>query len=131
VPRLVYRRKARRDIAEIADFIDRESRVRAAGKLLITKITHFCEHLSQLPGLLGHPRPEHGRDCRSVTFGSYIIFMRYVDKGSERSHLYIMHVLHGSRDMDAYFSEQPDDEGKFGLNEENPIGCVAYASVSK
>ena len=124
MPRLIYRRRARRDIAEIADFVGRESRDRAAGKAFITKITSFCEHLSQLPGLLGRPRPEYGRDYRSATFGSYIIFLRYVDKGSERSHMYIMHVLHGSRDMDAYFSEHSDDTGKFGLNED-PVSYVA------
>jgi plasmid stabilization system protein ParE len=131
VPRLIYRKKARRDLADITASIERESRDRAAANAFVNKLFRFCEHLGQPPGLLGRPRPEYGRDYRSVTFGSYIIFMRYVDKGSERSQMHILHVLHGSRDMDAYFSEQPDDEGKFGLNEENPIGYVAYASVSK
>jgi toxin ParE1/3/4 len=125
VPRLVYRKTAQRDIAKIGAFIGRENRNRAVGKAFIDKITRFCDHLAQLPGLLGRPRRDLGRDYRSVTFGNYIIFLGYVDKGSERSHMYIMHVLHGSRDMDAYFSEHPDDKGKSGLNE-GPLGYVAY-----
>jgi toxin ParE1/3/4 len=132
VLRLVYRKRARRDLADIAAFIERESRDRAVANAFVNKLFRFCEHLAKLPGLLGRPRPEYGRDYRSVTFGSYVIFLRYAGKGPEGSHLYIMHVLHGSRDMDAYFSEQPDDEGgHFGLNEENLIGYVAYSSVSK
>jgi hypothetical protein len=75
---------------------------------------------------------EYGRDYRSVTFGHYIIFLRYVDKGSERSQMHILHVLHGSRDMDAYFSEQPDDEERyFGLNEENPAGYALCSFADK
>ena len=127
MPRLIYRKKARRDIVEIANFIGRKSGDRAAGKAFIDKITRFCEHLAQLPGLLGRPRPEFGRDYRSTTFGSHVIFLRYADKGAPRSHLYIMHVLHGSRDMDAYFSQHSDDEGKFGFNEENAAGYLASA----
>lgn len=131
MPRLIYRKKAQRDIAEIGTFIGRESKNRAVGKAIIDKITRYCEHLAQLPGLLGRPRPEYGRDYRSVTFGSYVIFLRYAGKGSERRDLYIMHILHGSRDMDAYFSEHPDEEGGYsGLNEENPIGDLAYPSTN-
>jgi toxin ParE1/3/4 len=131
VPRLVYRKKVRRDLADIAAFIERESGNRAVADAFVNKLFRFREHLSQLPGLLGRPRPEYGRDYRSVTFGSYVIFIRYVDKGSERSHLYILHVLHGSRDMDAYFSEHPEEKGYSGLNEENPIGYVASPSVNE
>ncbi len=125
MPRLVYRKTAQRDIAKIGDFIGRASNDRAIGKAFIDKITRYCQHLAQLPGLLGRPRPEYGRDYRSVTFGSYVIFLRYAGQGSERSNLYILHVLHGSRDMDAYFNAHPDDErGYSGLNEENPSGYV-------
>jgi toxin ParE1/3/4 len=132
VPRLVYRKKARRDLADIAAFIERNSQDRAVANAFVDKLFHFCEHLAKLPGVLGRPRPEYGRDYRSVTFGSYVIFLRYAGTGSERSYLYIMHVLHGSRDMDAYFSEYPDDEGGYsGLNEENPIGYVAYPFVNR
>jgi toxin ParE1/3/4 len=130
VPRLIYRKKARRDLADIAAFIERESRDRAVANAFVNKILRFCEHLAELPGLLGRPRPEYGRDYRSVTFGSYIRFIRYAGKGSEPSHLYILHVLHGSRDMDAYFSYRQDDEGGYSrLSEENPVDYVAPPSA--
>jgi len=50
------------------------------------------------------PRVELGRDYRSTTFGSYVIFLRYADEG------YITHVVHGARDMDAYFIQHSDDD---------------------
>jgi toxin ParE1/3/4 len=118
VSRLIYRKAARRDLAEIAAFIERESQDRAVAKAFVNKLFRYCEHLAELPGLMGRPRPELGLGYRSTTFGSYIIFLRYADKDSPRSHLYIVHVLHGSRDIDAYFSQHSDDEGTFGLNEE-------------
>jgi plasmid stabilization system protein ParE len=97
VPRLVYRNKARRDLADIAAAIERAGQDRVVVNAFVNKLFRFCEHLSQFPGLLGRPRPEYGRDYRSVTFGHYIIFLRYVGKGSERSQMHILHVLHGSR----------------------------------
>jgi hypothetical protein len=36
-------------------------------------------------------------------YGNYVIFLRYADEDAPRSHLYITHVVHGARDMDAYF----------------------------
>jgi toxin ParE1/3/4 len=125
LPRLVYRKSARRDIAEIAAFIEKESQDRTVAKAFVDKLIGYCEHLAQLPGLLGRPRPELGPGYRSTTFGNYVIFLRYADKDSPRSHLYIVHILHGSRDLDAYFSQRSDDEGKFELNEDNSVAYVA------
>ncbi len=110
MPRLVYREAARRDIAEIAAFIEQESQDRAVAEAFVDKLTGYCEHLAALPGLLGRPRPELGPGYRSTTFGNYVIFLRYADEESPRSHLYIVHVLHGARDMDAYFGQHPDDD---------------------
>jgi toxin ParE1/3/4 len=86
VPRLVYRAAAQRDIAEIAAYIERESQDRGVAEAFIEKLTAYCERLARLPGLLGRPRPELGRDYRSTTFGNYVIFFRYADEGSPRSH---------------------------------------------
>jgi hypothetical protein len=66
-----------------------------------------------------------GAGFRSTAFGSYVIFLQYADKGAPRSHLYIVHVLHGSRDMNAYFSQHSDDKGRFRLNEENTPDYLA------
>jgi plasmid stabilization system protein ParE len=110
VPRLIYREAARRDIAEIGAFIEQESQDRAVAEAFVDKLTGYCEHLARLPGLLGRPRPEVGPGYRRTTFGKYIICLRYADEESPRSHLYIVHVLHGARDMDAYFGQYSDDD---------------------
>jgi hypothetical protein len=40
-----------------------------------------------------------------------LIFLRYADETGPRSHLYVVNVIHGARDMDAYFTAHPDDDG--------------------
>ncbi len=110
MPRLVYRASARHDLAEIAAYIERESNSRAVADAFITKLTDYCEHIANLPALMGRARPELRPEYRSVTFGSYVIFLRYADEDYPRSHLYVVHVLHGARDLDAYFRDTPDDE---------------------
>jgi toxin ParE1/3/4 len=110
VPRLVYRAAARRDIAELSAYVERESQSRAVANAFIDKITDYCEHLATLSTMIGRPRPELRPQYRSITFGNYVIFLRYGDDAGPRSHLYIIHILHGARDLDAYFRGAPDDE---------------------
>ncbi len=112
MPHLVYLAAARRDIAEIAAYLERESGSRDVALSFIDKLTDDCERLARLPGLLGRARPELGRDYRSTTFGNYVIFMRYADQDGPRSHLYIVHVVHGARDLDAYFVQHGDDSSR-------------------
>ena len=114
MPRLVFLAAARREIAEIAAYIERESGSRSVADGFVDKVTGYCEHLAELPGLLGRPRPELGRDYRSIAFGRYVLFMRYADEKSPRSHLYIVHIVHGSRDLDVYFAQL------LGESTENP-----------
>ncbi len=109
MPRLVYRAAARRGIAEIAAYIERETQSRSAADTFIGSITDYCEHIATLSSMIGRPRPELGADYRSVTFGNYAIFLRYADETGPRSHLYIIHILHGARDLDAYFNDAPND----------------------
>lgn len=110
MPRLVYRTNALRDLADIAAYIERESASRAAADSFIEKITGYCEHIATLPGMMGRPRPELRPDYRSITFGSYVIFLRYADEDTPRSHLYVVNVIHGRRDIDAFFAARTDDE---------------------
>jgi plasmid stabilization system protein ParE len=111
VPRLIYRTAALHDLADIAAFIERESASRAVAEDFINRLTTYCENLATLPGLMGRERAELRPGIRSTTFGNYVIFMRYLDQEGPRSHLAIVNVIHGARDMDAYFAAQPDDEG--------------------
>lgn len=110
VPRLIYRTAALRDLAEIGDYIERESSSREVADTFIEKITDYCEKLAALPGLLGRARLELRPQYRSTTFGSYVIFLRYADEGAPRSHLYVMNVIHGARDIDAYFASHPEED---------------------
>jgi plasmid stabilization system protein ParE len=110
VPRLVYRTAALRDLAEIAAYIERESGSRATAEAFVEKLTDYCEHIATLPAMMGRPRPELRHDYRSVTYGNYVIFLRYADDEGPRSHLYIGNIVHGRRDLDAYFAGHPDED---------------------
>lgn len=110
MPRLVYRTAALRDLADIAAYIEREAQSRTAADNFVEKITDYCEHLAGLPGLMGRPRPELRAGYRSVTFGNYVIFLRYADEAGPRSHLYVVNVIHGARDLDAYFAGRADED---------------------
>jgi toxin ParE1/3/4 len=109
VPRLVYRAAALRELARIAAHIERESGSREAAEAFVDKLTAYCEHIASLPAMMGRPRPELRAGYRSVTYGSYVIFLRYADEEGPRSHLYIGNIIHGRRDLDAYFAEHQDD----------------------
>lgn len=107
MPHLVFRAAARRDLAAIAAYIEDESKSRAVADAFITKLLDYCDHIAQLPFTMGRVRSELGRNFRSVTFGRYVIFFEY-DDDAKRAYLYITNVIHGSRDMDAYFSAGDD-----------------------
>jgi len=108
--RLVYRAAALRDLADIASYIERESGNRAVAESFVERLTNFCEHIASLPAAMGRPRPELRRDYHSITYGSYVIFIRYADEDGPRSHLYVGNIVHGRRDIDAYFVDHPDDD---------------------
>jgi toxin ParE1/3/4 len=65
-------------------------------------VTDYCEHIARLPTQLGRPRPELGRDYRSITFGSYVIFLRYADEDRPLSHLSVKPVDEGVGDGAAF-----------------------------
>ncbi len=111
MPQLVYRTAALRNLADIAEFIERESANRAVADAFITRLTDYCENLATLPGLMGRDRAELKPGYRSTTFGNYVIFLRYADETGPRSHLYVLNIIHGARDIDAYFAALPDDDG--------------------
>jgi hypothetical protein len=37
--------------------------------------------------------------------------LRYADETGARSHLYVVNIIHGARDLEAYFAVHPDDDG--------------------
>jgi toxin ParE1/3/4 len=95
---------------QVAAYIARESKSRATADAFVDKLIEHCEHLATLPGLIGRPRPELRPNYRSTTFGSYVIFLRYSNEDGSRSHLYVVDVIHGSRDIEAHFAAEADDD---------------------
>lgn len=108
MPQLVFRTAARRNLADIASHIERESGSRAVADDFTDRLLAYCEKLATLPGLMGHERSSLRPGMRSTVFGNYVIFMRYADESGPRSHLYVVNIVHGARDIDAYFAG--DDE---------------------
>ena len=109
MPRLVYRTAALRDLAEIGAYIESETGSRETAEAFIDELTDYCEHIASLPAMMGRARPELRPGYRSVTYGSYVIFLRYADEEGPRSHLYVGNIIHGRRDLDAYFAEHPEE----------------------
>jgi plasmid stabilization system protein ParE len=56
VPRPVFTPTAENDLVEIQDYIARRSGSIATAELFITQLTDYCEHLTTLPGIMGHDR---------------------------------------------------------------------------
>jgi toxin ParE1/3/4 len=115
VPRLVFLDSARRDLAEIAAFIERESMDRARADDFIDKIIAHCQKLASRTAAMGRARPELRAAYRSATFGNYVIFLTYASEGTgPRDVMKIVHVLWGARDLDAYFRNYTEPEDNSG-----------------
>jgi plasmid stabilization system protein ParE len=98
---LAFRSGALRDLAAIADYIETRSGSDAAERFA-ARIVSKCEALSRFAVRIGRRRPELGADYRSVPFGSYTIIFRYSDEDGPRSHMYVVAIVHGSRDIASY-----------------------------
>ena len=100
MPQLVYLASARRDFADILNYITRESRHLSIGEGIVEALRQQCRKLASLPETLGRPRPELRADMRSFPFKGYEIFFRY-----EKATFEVVNVLEGHRDIDAYFRD--------------------------
>ncbi len=101
MPKLVFRPAARKDLGEIARYIEREGN-REVAAAFIRKIVAHCKQIAALPARLGRSRPEIHKEYRSMPFGRYLIFFRYADEEGPRSHLYVIGIKHASRDAKEY-----------------------------
>lgn len=95
---LVYLAAARRDFADILEYITRESGSLAIGRGFVDLLRMQCRKLASLPATLGRPRPELRPDIRSFPFKGYVIFFRHNGDRFE-----VVNVLEGHRDMVAHF----------------------------
>lgn len=90
--------RAIRDIDEIWDWVAAED-MRAAERLA-ERITHATDRLADFPES-GSPRPELGRDVRSIVVGRYIVVYRVGPDSVD-----IVRVVHGARELPALFQDK-------------------------
>ena len=109
MPRLVSVDSTLRDLAGIAADIEAFTGGREAALASVTRSTRHCERTAELPGLLGRRRPELRSDCRSIAAGSCLVLVRTLDEGGLRAILEVIHVLHGARDLTAFFRRTSGD----------------------
>jgi toxin ParE1/3/4 len=100
VPRLLYLASARRDFADILEYITKQSGSLAIGQRFVGLLRLQCRKLASLPGTLGRPRSELRPDMRSFAFRGYVIFFRY-----EADTFEVVNVLEGHRDIVAWFRD--------------------------
>lgn len=90
--------QARENLREISDFISDESGSEDVAESFLSQLVERCRHIASLPGTLGTIRTELREDIRSTPHKGYVIFFRY-----QADVLEVVGVLHGSRDIVAYF----------------------------
>jgi toxin ParE1/3/4 len=91
---------AKIDLAGIWDYIAEDSESRADA--FIDAIDQNFHVLAEQPAL-GRSREELAEGLRSFPIGQYIIFYQTIPGGIK-----IVRVLHGARDLDAFFHPDPD-----------------------
>ena len=93
--RVLWDREAELDLDDIWDHIAQDNLNAANG--VLRRIFATCDLLAS-QHMMGEARPELGRDLRSMSVGSYVIFFRPHEVG-----IGVARVLHGARDVDAQF----------------------------
>jgi toxin ParE1/3/4 len=96
--RLRYRRSALDDLGEIRDYIARPNP--AAAKRFVARLRVKCRLLAEQPHI-GRERHDIRPGLRSP-IQNYVVFYHLVDDTVE-----IVSVVHGARDVDALFDEEP------------------------
>jgi toxin ParE1/3/4 len=93
---------AEQDLFDIFDYIADSSKNPGIARRFTATLEDQCRKLAQWPAPQGRPRNNLRPDLRSIPFGNYVIFFRYVDEAVE-----IVNIVEGHRDIDALFD--PDD----------------------
>ena len=97
---LIYSAAAAEDLANILDYITRESTSLAIGLRFTDELRAKCAKLASLPGTIGRERPELGHDIRSFSVKNHVIFFRYQSNVFE-----VLNILEGHRDIISYFAD--------------------------
>ena len=96
--KLRFSAAAKSDLDSIALYIAERSGSRAVAERFLRELRGKCHDLAAAPIQMGRSRPELGRDLRSHSHKSYVIFFRYVGGVLE-----IVNILEGHRDVDTFF----------------------------
>ena len=97
--RVTRRPLAAADIPEIWDHFAEDSLAQA--DRWVDKLDEKFNRLATQP-LFGRARDELAADLRSSPFGRYVIFYAPIEDGID-----VVRVLHGARDVDAVFADEP------------------------
>jgi len=98
--RLFFLPEAIADLETIGDYIARDNPRRAAS--FVAELRRQCGKIAGNP--VGYRlRPELAEGIRSCAYGNYVIF--FMLQGDILS---IVRVLHGAMDMEAHFSQPPE-----------------------
>ena len=89
------------DLMSIGDYLKVASGSGRIADGFVEKLVVRCESLAALHGTLGRDRSELNAGMRSLAFGNYVIFFRYVDDVLE-----VVTILEGHRDINSLFSER-------------------------
>lgn len=100
MPQLRYLAQTKDDLISIKKYIAKESGSQSTAIQYTNKIREQCRKLADLPGKIGHLRPELREDLRSFPYGNYVIFFMYND-----DYLDIVTIIEGHRDMENMFEK--------------------------
>lgn len=101
--RAIFLASVKADLIAILDHVAEASGSVSTAERFVGALRAQCHKLAGLAAMVGRPRPELGSDIRSFPFRGYVIFFRYRGERFE-----VIDILHGRRDIDAFFAE-PDD----------------------
>jgi toxin ParE1/3/4 len=87
------------DLEAVGDRIAELSPLRAVS--FVRELRRRAEQIQLFPRA-GAPRPQWGADVRIVVHGKYVIVHRSRDETVQ-----ILRIVHGARDLDALFAEEP------------------------
>jgi toxin ParE1/3/4 len=96
---VVFRRAALRDLEQIVARVALEDA--GAAHRLRNRILSRISVLERLPES-AHPRPEFGKDLRTIPIGRYVVFARVV-----APKVTILRILHGARDLPRLLRPNP------------------------
>ena len=99
--RLRYTAAARADLVSITTYIADQSGSRVVAERFANRLRGKCREIAEAPIRLGRNRPSLRPDIRSLTFGNYMIFFRYVGETVE-----IVNVIERHRDIEALFRKR-------------------------